>query len=490
MAREVWNTRVGFILAAVGSAVGLGNIWRFSYMAYENGGGAFLIPYFVAILTAGIPLMILEFGLGSKFRGSAPMSLKRAKKSFEWIGWLGVMTGFIITTYYAVIVGWSLTYLVNAFTLGWGTDTAGFLFGEVLEISESPWVLGGFAYKALLGLLAVWAIVWIVEKKGVQGGIEKANKIFMPLLWILLVVLVLRGVTLVGSLEGLEWYLKPDFSKLTDPKIWIAAYGQAFFSLSLGMAIMITYSSYLPNKSDIVNNAFIVSLADAAFSFTMGFAVFGTLGYMAAAKGVGIQEVVASGVGLVFVVLPEALNMLPGLKALTAVVFFLSILVAALSSLISIVEGFAAAMMDKFEMSRSRAVDITIGMALLGSLIYATKGGLYWLDIIDHFVNNYGLLLVGLFEAVAICWVYGGDKIKEWVNSYSDIMAGSWWDIATKVFLPLVLIVLLAQETWNNIVEPYGGGDYDIAALMVGVGVLVAGIIISFIMPRIKKEVE
>lgn len=488
MAREVWNTRVGFILAAIGSAVGLGNIWRFSYTCYENGGGAFLIPYFFALLTAGIPLMILEFGLGSKFRGSAPMSLKRAKKSFEWIGWLGVMTGFIITTYYAVIVGWSLIYLANAFTLGWGTDTAGFLFGNVLELSDSPWILGGFAYKVLLSLLAVWAIIWIIEKKGVQGGIEKANKIFMPLLWVLLIVLVLRGVTLMGSLDGLEWYLKPDFSKLTDPKIWVAAYGQAFFSLSLGMAIMITYSSYLPKKSDIVNNAFIVSLADCAFSFTMGFAVFGTLGYMAAAKGVGIQDVVASGVGLVFVVLPEALNMLPGMKALVAVAFFLSILVAALSSLVSIVEGFAAAVMDKFEMSRSRAVDVVIGISLLFSLIYATKGGLYWLDIVDHFVNNYGLLLVGILEAVAICWVYGEDKIREWVNSYSDVIAGSWWTIAAKGFLPVVLFVLLVQETRNNLAEPYGG--YETNALLIGFGALIVGVIIALIMPRINKEVE
>jgi len=488
MAREVWNTRVGFILAAIGSAVGLGNIWRFSYTCYENGGGAFLIPYFIALLTAGIPLMILEFGLGSKFRGSAPMSLKRAKKSFEWIGWLGVMTGFIITTYYAVIVGWSLIYLVNAFTLGWGTDTAGFLFGNVLELSDSPGILGGFAYKVLLSLLAVWAIIWIIEKKGVQGGIEKANKIFMPLLWVLLIVLVVRGVTLVGSLDGLEWYLKPDFSKLTDPQIWVAAYGQAFFSLSLGMAIMITYSSYLPKKSDIVNNAFIVSLADCAFSFTMGFAVFGTLGYMAAAKGVGIEEVIASGVGLVFVVLPEALNMLPGLKALTAVVFFLSILVAALSSLVSIVEGFAAAVMDKFEMSRSRAVDIVIGISLLFSLIYATKGGLYWLDIVDHFVNNYGLLLVGILEAVAICWVYGEDKIREWVNSYSDVIAGTWWTVAAKGFLPVVLFVLLVQETRNNLAEPYGG--YETIHLLIGFSALILGIIIALIMPRINKEVE
>ncbi|WP_269851421.1 SLC5/6 family protein [Methanosarcina horonobensis] len=126
MKREVWNTRTGFILAAIGSAVGLGNIWRFSYIAYENGGGAFLIPYLVALLTAGIPLLILELGVGNKFMGSAPVALKRAKKGFEWIGWWGVIASFIITTYYSVIAGWSLVYLLKAFTLGWGLDTGSF----------------------------------------------------------------------------------------------------------------------------------------------------------------------------------------------------------------------------------------------------------------------------------------------------------------------------------------------------------------------------
>ncbi|KKH45143.1 hypothetical protein EO93_14590 [Methanosarcina sp. 1.H.A.2.2] len=190
VAREVWNTRVGFILAAIGSAVGLGNIWRFSYAAYENGGGAFLIPYFVALLTAGIPLMILEFGLGSKFLGSAPISLKRAKKSFEWIGWWGVIASFIITTYYSVIMGWSLVYLLKAFTLGWGTDTEAFFNNELLNVSSSPWNLGSFSYPVLIGLLITWLVIWIIEKKGVQAGIEKSSKVFIPLLWVLLIVLV------------------------------------------------------------------------------------------------------------------------------------------------------------------------------------------------------------------------------------------------------------------------------------------------------------
>ena len=488
MVREVWNTRVGFILAAIGSAVGLGNIWRFSYAAYENGGGAFLIPYFVALLTAGIPLMILEFGLGSKFLGSAPISLKRAKKSFEWIGWWGVIASFIITTYYSVIMGWSLVYLLKAFTLGWGTDTEAFFNNELLNVSSSPWDLGSFSYPVLIGLLMTWLVIWIIEKKGVQAGIERSSKVFIPLLWVLLFVLVFRAITLDGAINGIEWYLKPDFSKLTDINVWQAAYGQAFYSLSLGMAIMITYSSYLPKKNDIVNNAFIVSLADGAFSFTMGFAVFGTLGYMAYAKGLGIEEVVAQSIGLAFVVLPEALNMLPGLKALTAVALFLCIVIAALSSLISLVEAFASSIMDKFDMKRSRAVDLTIGFGLLFSLIYATRAGIYWLDIIDHFINTYGLIIVGILETIAIGWIYGADMIREWVNTYSDFMAGTWWNACIKVVIPVVLMYLVYVDTRSNLATPYEG--YDTAALMVGAGVIVLGILISFLAPFVNKEVE
>lgn len=488
MAREVWNTRVGFILAAVGSAVGLGNIWRFSYAAYENGGGAFLIPYFIALLTAGIPLMILEFGMGSKFRGAAPMAFKRAKKSFECIGWWGVIASFIITTYYSVIMGWSLVYLVKAFTLGWGSDTGAFFSENLLEISSGPWDFGGFAPSVLIGLVVVWFLIWFIEKKGVQKGIERANKVFMPLLWILLIVLVFRAITLPGALNGIEWYLKPDFSKLTDLGVWQAAYAQAFYSLSLGMAIMITYSSYLPKKSDIVNNAFIVSLADGAFSFTMGFVVFGTLGYMAFAKGLGLEEVVAQSIGLAFVVLPEALNMLPGLKVLTAVAFFLSISVAALSSLISLIEAFASALMDKFELERSRAVTLTIAVSFLCSLLYATRAGLYWLDIIDHFINSYGLMIVGILEAIAIGWIFGADKIREWANSYSDIKAGAWWDIGIKVVLPLVLIYLVFSDTRTNLAAAYEG--YPISALMAGAGVIALGMLISVLLPLVKKEVE
>ncbi len=310
----------------------------------------------------------------------------------------------------------------------------------------------------------------------------------MPLLWVLAVVLVARALTLEGALTGVDWYLKPDFDRLFDRQVWLAAYGQIFYTLGIGMAIMIAYASYLPDDSDIVNNAFIVSLANGAFSFLMGFAVFGTLGYMATTTGQGVDQVVAEGIGLAFVAFPTALSLLPGLKSLTSVVFFACLVVAGLSSLISLVEGFVASLMDKFDMERGRAVNFTVLFGLLGSLLYATRGGLYWLDIVDHFIMVYGLLVVGTMEAIAIGWIFGAGRIKDWVNARSDVRAGAWWDLSVKLIVPVVLVALIAEETASNLAAPYGG--HPPTAVYLGMALMAAGIIVSILLSMVKRGVR
>lgn len=477
MQREHWATRAGFVLAAVGSAIGLGNIWRFGYLVYKNGGGAFLIPYFVALFVAGISLMILEFALGHRFRASAPQALRAINKRFEWIGWWAVVGGMIITMYYSVVIAWALVYFTKAFTLAWGAETKAYYFGQILQISDSPWNFGGFAVEVLAATAIVWALNWFIDFRGVRKGIEKANLVLMPLLWVLAIILVVRALTLPGAIEGIEWYLKPDFSKLADYNIWLSAFGQIFFTLSLGMGIMIAYASYLPEKSDIANNAFIVALANCAFSFLIGFAIFGTLGYMAYATGSEVGDVVAQSIGLAFVVFPQALNMLPALKVFTAVVFFLALVVAGLSSSISLVEAVVAAVIDRFGIERRKAVNLVVGVGFLGSLLYTTKAGLYWLDIVDHFVNYYGLVLVGLLEVIAVAWFFDLGKIREHINAVSEIKVGSWWNFAVKFAVPAILLVLLGFDIAGNLKEPYGG--YPVNALIAGFGVIVAGMLVS-----------
>ncbi|HLR74207.1 MAG TPA: sodium-dependent transporter, partial [Virgibacillus sp.] len=200
-ARSQWGTRAGFILAAVGSAVGLGNIWRFPYVAYENGGGAFFIPYLIALLTAGIPILIIEFTMGHKYRGSSPLTFRRMNKRTEIIGWWGVLVAFVISTYYSVIIAWAISYAVFSVNLSWGSDTTSFFVGDYLQVVD-PGQFGSFVPGVLIPLLIVWLIVLGILYRGVKRGIEIANRIMIPLLVIVFLIIVIRAITLPGAFSG------------------------------------------------------------------------------------------------------------------------------------------------------------------------------------------------------------------------------------------------------------------------------------------------
>ncbi|MDD5070160.1 MAG: sodium-dependent transporter, partial [Candidatus Omnitrophica bacterium] len=231
--RPQWKTHIGFLLAAVGSAIGLGNIWRFPYLCYKNGGGAFLIPYFVALLIVGIPLMILEIGLGHKMKGSSPASFSAVSPKCEWLGWWQVIfVMFGIVLYYSVVIAWCLNYFSFSTDLAWGPSPKSFFFEKFLMVSDSPFEIGQLRTPIFVSLLVVWFFNWIIVFKGVQKGLERANKLFMPLLFVLMAIIVVWSVRLPGAKDGLLVYLSPDFSRLKDPTVWIDAFGQIFFTLS------------------------------------------------------------------------------------------------------------------------------------------------------------------------------------------------------------------------------------------------------------------
>lgn len=486
--RPQWGTRAGFILAAVGSAVGLGNIWRFPATAYENGGGAFFIPYLFALLTAGIPLLVMEFTIGHKYRGSAPMSLGRMSKGTEWIGWWQVAISFVISTYYAVIIAWAMSYSVFSFNLSWGKDTEGFLFGEYLQLAEAPGQFGGLVPGVFIPLIIVWVVTLGVLFAGVKKGIEVANKIFIPALVILFGIIVIRALTLDGATAGLDAFFKPDWSKIADGKVWVAAYGQIFFSLSIAFAIMITYSSYLPKKSDITNNAFITGFSNSGFELLAGIGVFSALGFMAAQQGVPVSEVVSAGVGLAFVVFPQIINEFPALNELFGFLFFGSLVLAGLSSLISIVETFVAGVQEKFKVSRTKAVIYGGGLSALISIMFATKGGLYFLDVTDSFINQFGVALAGLIEVIAVAWVVKELKnIQAHANSMSDIQIGAWWRVCLGVITPIVLGYMMFDNVRTNITTPYGGYPQEFLITW-GWAVAVAAIIVGFLFSMKRKS--
>ncbi|NOY83353.1 MAG: sodium-dependent transporter [Nitrospirae bacterium] len=481
--REVWKNQLGFILAAVGSAVGLGNIWRFSYMTYENGGGAFLIPYFIALFTVGIPLMILEFSLGHKFSASAPLAFSKLNRRFEWVGWWTVtFVMFGIVLYYSVIISWCLNYLLFSFTLAWGDDPGNYFFKEFLSISEGPGEIGTVQTPIFLGLIVIWFLNWVIVHRGIQGGIELANKIFMPILFFLTSILVFWSITLEGAEIGLKAYLNPDFSVLTKPKVWIDAFTQIFFSLSLGFGIMIAYASYLPERANLSRNAFITALVNCGFSVFSGIAVFSILGYMSVEMQKPINEVVTQSIGLAFVAYPTALSLLPG-GAFFGVLFFTSLVVAGLSSSVSIIEAFSSAAVDKFPWDRKRIVTCISVLGLGGSVIFTTNGGLFWLDIVDHFITHFGLITVGILEAVLVSWFFPLESLRHHINTVSDLKIGPWWSLLIRYFVPLILIIITGTNLFNEFQKPYEG--YPISSLIfIGINWLVITIIIALFFSR------
>ncbi len=478
--REQWQTQLGFVLAAIGSAIGLGNIWRFSYMAYSNGGGAFLIPYLFALFTAGIPLLILEFALGHERMGSAPLACTRVKRGWEWLGWWAVtLVMFGIELYYVVIIAWCVCYFFLSFSLGWGADPNAYFFKHFLALSKSAGQIGVIRTPILAALIAVWVINWGIVYRGVGKGLEKANKIFMPLLFIFTAILVFWSLTLPGALDGIKAYLTPNLSKIMEPKVWIDAYSQIFFTLSLGFGIMIAYASYLPGKSDLTKNAVITAGVNCGYSLFAGFAVFSVLGFMAASQGKSIADVVSQSIGLAFVAYPKAVSMMPG-GPLFGAIFFLCLVMAGISSSISIMEAFVSAIVDKFNVGRKMTVSVVSAIGVIGSLIFTTQAGLYWLDIADHFLTHYGIVVVGILEAIMVGWFFDTKHLRRYINKNSTMRLGAWWDVTVKFVVPLVLGIILLGDISKEVQKPYGGYGWT-PVVLIGLNWVLSTVIAGFL---------
>ncbi|UCG29320.1 MAG: sodium-dependent transporter [candidate division WOR-3 bacterium] len=484
--RERWTSRTSFIIASIGAAIGLGNVWRFPYMCYENGGGAFLIPYFVALFTAGIPLMIVEYGLGRKMQAGAPTAFAAVRKGTEWIGWLALMVVMLIFLFYPVIMAWCVDYVVYAFNLGWGSDAKVFFERDFLQLSGDPGILGGIRWPIVIGLAVVWLAIYLSLFKGLKA---LSKIVFYTVItpWVILVIMVIRGLTLPGAIEGLKFYLTPNFAALLNPRVWLAAYGQIFFTLSLAMGTMIVYSSYLPRKSDITNNSFMVSLANCGTSFFAGFAVFSILGYLAQAMGVSVPQVTQSGFGLAFITYPTAIRLLPFIPAFFGILFFLLLLTLGIDSAFSQIEPFVAGFTDKWHFNKKLVLPIVCVFGFLIGVIFTTRGGYYWLDIVDYFASSYGLTLVGLLECIVIGYIYKAHKMRDYVNEVSEFKIGKWWDICIKIITPIILGISLILSIVTLVRRGYGG--YPTWATVVGIVITVGIIIISFVLMSIRGKV-
>ncbi len=491
--RGSFSSRKVFILAAIGSAVGLGNIWRFPYVAYENGGGAFVIPYLVALLTAGLPFLLMDYGLGHRYRGSAPLSFRRAGRRAESLGWWQVAICFVIAIYYAAVIAWAVRYTWFSVDKAWGDDPNGFLFGSFLQAGD-PGVGLDFVPGVLVPLVLVWVFVLVVMALGVQKGIGSTAVVFIPVLFIAFFALVIAALTLPGAAGGLDALFTPDWGALTETGVWVAAFGQIFFSLSVGFGIMITYSSYVGRKTDMTGSGLVVGFANSGFELLAGIGVFAALGFMANAAGTGVDEVATDGLGLAFVAFPAIISEAP-YGALIGVLFFGSLVFAGVTSLVSVIEVVISAVRDKFELGRVTAsMAVGVPAAVISTVLLGTTTGVYVLDIVDHFINRFGILLVAVVSMLALSWVFKKTGLlRDHLNRDGSVHLGRWWLALIGVVTPAALAFILVNEVIDNLQTPYE--DYPTWMLNtlgwgVAGAVLVFGILASTIPWRRDTSLE
>lgn len=481
--RGAFSSRRVFILAAIGSAVGLGNIWRFPYVAYENGGGAFIIPYIIALLVAGIPFLYLDYAMGHRNRGSAPLSFARLRRGTEFIGWWQVGICAIIAIYYAAIIGWALRYMIFSFDKGWGDDPGAFFGGDFLQAADpSEGITFDFVPGILIPLLIVWIGTIVIMAMGVEKGVGATSVIFIPVLLVVFVLLVLRALFLPGAIEGLNALFTPNWSALTETGVWAAAFGQIFFSLSIGFGIMITYSSYVGRATDMTGSGAVVGFANSGFELLCGIGVFSALGFMAQASGQGVHEVASGGIGLAFIAFPTIINEAPA-GVLIGVLFFASLILAGVTSLVSIVEVVISAVRDKFDMTRMTAtMVVTLPIAVVSVLLFSTTSTLTVLDIMDNFINKFGILLVAVVSMIVIAWVARAlPSFVRHLNRYGSVSVAGWWVPLVSVITPILLGVILVMELTDTLKETYGGYPawmvnvfgWGVAVLVIVVGLLV-----------------
>mgnify|MGYP003674330542 CR=1 FL=1 len=437
---EQWGSRAGFILATVGSAVGVGNIWRFSYVAGENGGAAFLLIYIVCVLLIGLPLVIAELAIGRRAQGDVVAAFAHGGRAGPWryAGWLSVVGAVLILSFYAVIAGWALKYFVGAATGAlWQTGAAGYglYFKQFIANLGEP-----VAWAA-----AMLALTMFVVANGVRQGIETFSRILMPLLAIIVIALALYALTLEGAGRGVAFLFAPDWSALRQPQVYVAALGQAFFSIGVGMAIFITFGSYMPRSFGVGSSAAIIVLGDTLFAVIAGLAIF------PAVFSMGLDP--RAGPELAFITLPQIFLLMPGGEFIGALFFFL-LAAAALTSMTSLLEVPVSTAIHHFGLRRWTATALA-GLAVFlcglpsamsfGVLAHIRIGRYGILDAVDAGVSNFLLPLGGILIALFVGYRLSRD-IALAESDLGQTRLGNIWRWLLRTLVPLAIAAILLQS--------------------------------------------
>ncbi|WP_318453554.1 sodium-dependent transporter [Photobacterium leiognathi] len=432
--RGNWSSKIGFVMAAAGSAVGLGNIWKFPYTAGENGGGAFVAIYLLFVIFIGFSVMLTEFAVGRKTGLSAVGAFKTTDRRWTFVGIMGVLSGLLIMGFYPVVGGWAIAYIYKISTGLLSQPTAiGDSFGGFIADPMQP-----LFWMGLYLLLNIFVVI-----RGVSGGIEKAGKILMPLLFIILIIVSVKGLTLPGAMAGLEFLFKPDFSKI-DSSVVLAALGQAFFSLSLGMGCMLTYGSYLRKKENLVQTTAMVTAMDTGVALLAGIAMFPAM--------FAFSMEPSAGPGLVFVVVPQLFAEMGGIGFILALLFFIGLSVAALTSSVSLLEVVVAYLIDEKGFSRVTAViSASIVMALLCILASLSIGGLGpklfdtgAFDIFDLLTDKIFLAVGGMLVCLFAGWRLDRSELKKEITNDGKVSFPLFnlWYALIKYIIPVAIAIV------------------------------------------------
>ena len=446
-----WNSNLAFVMAMIGSAVGLGNIWRFPNVLYSHGGGSFMIPYIISLFLLGISFVLVEYAVGFKFKRSLARILFSISKKLEPIAWFILLVVFLITTYYVCVVGWDLIYIILSITKAWGANPDLYFANNVLHSTDSISGIFTIVPTVLASVFAIWFMAWYILKKDLNDGIGRVSKILLPLLCLIVLGIVVFSLTLPGASIGYTQIFTPDWSALTNPDVWLAAFGQIVFSLSLGMAIAMTYASYLPEGSKLVDNALIVAFSNSGFEVFNSIGIFSILGFMTFSSGIPFNELVTEGTGLAFVVFPQVFNIMGDVAYVVGPLFFLCILFAGITSVIALLEGVCYSISEKFLIERKKTATAVCIVGFLISTIFATGLGSSILGVFDAYLNNFALLFAVLLECIIFGWIYKFDDLIETLNNNSSIRVGKTWKTVIKYILPICIFFLWAQGIYATL---------------------------------------
>ncbi|XP_058962915.2 sodium- and chloride-dependent GABA transporter 1-like [Pocillopora verrucosa] len=468
--REHWGRKLEFLFACIGFAVGYGNFWRFPYMCFRNGGGAFLIPYVCFLLLGGIPLFFMELSIGQILQAGPIKAWAKISPLFSGVGIAMVTVSFLVSVYYNVILAWSIYYLYNSFKpdipwVGchhtWNTDSCyevgsksnitnttrvsssrEFFIHNVLDMSEGINEPGHMNLKLVACLFVAWVLVYFCIWKGIRTT-GKVVYVTATLPYVFLIILFIRALTLPGSSSGMVYYVTPVWSRLADPKVWIDAASQILYSLTIGFGVLIGFASYNKKENNVYKDALVISLVNCCTSLFAGFVVFAVVGHMAYIQGSTPAEVASQGPGLVFIVYPATLAELPA-PQIWSVIFFLMLITLGLDSQFGQVEVVAAAIIDQYPeiLHRYREVvvlAVCLIMFVLG-LPCVTQGGIYVFNLLDSFSAGISLLFLVIFELMVVGWIYGAQNFAEKIARTIGYPVSKWWVICWKFVSPVMVI--------------------------------------------------